>query len=115
MAGTKNSNTTKVDPRAYWQLVGGRGNPVGELWVYDATAVRLRQATLSYRLPSAFATRLKLNAVDISLYGRNLFFLSKEAPFDPEVGLNTGLGGQGIDFYSLPTTRSIGVNLNVSF
>ena len=115
LAGTNTNNAVAVDPRSYWQLVGGRGNPVGELWVYSATAVRLRQATLSYRLPQAIASRLKLNAVDIALYGRNLFFISKKAPFDPEVALNTGLGGQGIDFYSLPTTRTFGLNLNVSF
>jgi hypothetical protein len=60
-------------------------------------------------------SRWKLNGVDVSLYGRNLFFISKKAPFDPEVALNTGLGGQGIDFYGLPTTRSYGINLNLSF
>jgi len=115
LAGTKTPNNIGINPRSYWQLVGGRGNPVGEIWVYDATAIRLRQFTLGYQLPAAMINKLKLNSVDVSLYGRNLFFIHKKAPFDPEVGLNTGLGGQGVDFYSLPTTRSYGVNINVSF
>ena len=115
LAGTKTPNTIGINPRSYWQLVGGRGNPVGEVWVYDATAIRLRQFTLGYQLPAAMISKLKLTAVDISLYGRNLFFIHKNAPFDPEVGLNSGLGGQGVDFYSLPTTRSYGININVSF
>ena len=115
LTGTKTANNIPINPRSYWQLVGGRGNPVGEVWVYDATAIRLRQFSVGYQLPAAMVSKLKLTAVDVSLYGRNLFFFSKKAPFDPEVGLNTGLGGQGVDFYSLPTTRSYGININVSF
>jgi hypothetical protein len=56
-----------------------------------------------------------IQGVNVSVYGRNLFFFKNDAPFDPEVSLNTGIGGQGIDFYSLPTTRSLGINVNVNF
>ena len=115
LAGTKTPNNIAINPRTYWQFVGGRGNPVGEVWVYDATNIRLRQATLNYKLPAKLFTKSFIQGVNVSLYGRNLFFLKNDAPFDPEVSLNSGVGGQGIDFYSLPTTSSFGFNVNVNF
>jgi len=115
LAGTKTPNNITTNAQAYWQFLGGRGNPIGEAWVYDATNIRLRQATLSYKFPSSMFTNGIIQGVNVSVYGRNLFFFKNDAPFDPEVSLNTGIGGQGIDFYSLPTTRSLGINVNVNF
>jgi TonB-linked SusC/RagA family outer membrane protein len=108
-------NTTPITAQAYWNAVGGRGGPVGEAFTYSATNVRLRQVTLSYRFPKSMFTNSFFTGIDVSLFGRNLFFLSKDAPFDPEASLNNGLGGQGIDFYGMPTTRSMGINVNISF
>jgi hypothetical protein len=75
----------------------------------------MRQMSLGYRLPAGVLNKTPFTNIDVALYGRNLFFLKKDAPFDPEVSLNNGLGGQGVDFWSLPPTRSIGINLNISF
>ncbi len=111
--GTK--NTVAVTAQAYWNAIGGRGGPVGEAFTYSASSVRLRQLSLSYSLPQSLIGKTFLQKVDISFFARNLFFLSKDAPFDPEVSLNNGLGGQGVDFYSLPTTKAYGINVNVSF
>ncbi len=108
-------NTIPITSQAYWSLVGGRGGPVGEAFTYSATNVRLRQLSIGYRLASKFLKRMPFSNIDFTLSGRNLFFLKKKAPFDPEVALNNGLGGQGIDFWSMPTTKSIGFNINVSF
>jgi TonB-linked SusC/RagA family outer membrane protein len=115
LQGTKTPNNIAINPKSYWQLVGGRGAPVGELWVYDATAIRMRQMTLGYKIGGNKLGKSGIQGIDVSLYGRNLFFLKNKAPFDPEVTLNTGLGGQGLDFYSLPTTRSLGISFNISF
>jgi TonB-linked SusC/RagA family outer membrane protein len=112
-SGTK--NTVAVTAQAYWNAIGGRGGPVGEAFTYSASSVRLRQLSLSYSLPQSLIGKTFLQRVDISFFARNLFFLSKDAPFDPEVSLNNGLGGQGVDFYSLPTTKAYGINVNVSF
>lgn len=108
-------NTVPVTSQAYWSLVGGRGGPVGEVFTYSATNVRLRQLSLGYRIPTNVINKTPFTNIDITFFGRNLFFFKNNAPFDPEVALNNGLGGQGIDFWSLPTTRSIGFNINVSF
>jgi hypothetical protein len=108
-------NDIKITTQSYWQTVGARGAPVGEAFAYDADNIRLRQLTLSYSLPKTLLGKTPFKSVSASVFGRNLFFISKSAPFDPEIALNTGLNGQGVDFYSLPTTRQMGFSLNVGF
>lgn len=112
---TGTNNDIKISAQNYWSTVGARGAPVGEAFTYNADNIRLRQLTLSYSLPKALLDKTPFKSVNASVFGRNLLFISKSAPFDPEIALNTGLNGQGIDFYSLPTTRQIGFSLNVGF
>jgi TonB-linked SusC/RagA family outer membrane protein len=109
------ANARAIQAEVYWKQMGGRGTPVGELFAYDASNIRLRSASLNYSLPKSLLGKSFIKAANIGVYGRNLFFLSKNAPFDPEVGLSTGVAGQGVDFYSVPSTRSMGFNLNVTF
>jgi TonB-linked SusC/RagA family outer membrane protein len=111
--GTK--NTTLVTPQAYYSKIGARGGIVGEAFTYDASNVRLRQAALTYTVPATILKKTPFRTASISLYGRNLFFISKKSPMDPDVSLNGGLTGYGVDFYSLPTTRSFGINAKFGF
>ena len=96
-------------------MAGGLAELVDDSFTYDATNVRLRQFTIGYRLPAAWFKGSPFRNVDLSVYGRNLFFISRTAPFDPEVALNTGFNGQGLDFYALPSLRSLGASLNIGF
>jgi TonB-linked SusC/RagA family outer membrane protein len=110
-------NTTVVTPQAYFSKIGARGGITGEAFTYDASNMRLRQAALSYNLPASVIKKLPIRSASVSIYGRNLFFVYKKSPMDPDVSLNggTGASGYGVDFYSLPTTRSMGINLKVGF
>ncbi|RAJ02584.1 TonB-linked SusC/RagA family outer membrane protein [Chitinophaga skermanii] len=95
----------------YYFTTGGRAG-IGELYMYDATTIRLRELAVSYKLP----IRIKgLRDIKVGVIGRNLFFFKCDAPYDPEVSMGTGNGLQGIDVFGLPATRSIGVNLKVGF
>ena len=38
-----------------------------------------------------------------------------KAPFDPETIASTGNYGQGIDYFMLPSTRSVGFNIKLKF
>jgi TonB-linked SusC/RagA family outer membrane protein len=102
----------KYPAESYYSQVGGRAGATGE-YVYSATNVSLRELALGYTF------NLKNNKIfktaNLSLVGRNLFFFYKDAPFDPNISLSTGNGLQGIDVYAAPSTRSIGLNLNVTF
>lgn len=107
-----NTVVTTMDAEQYYKAVGARDGITGE-YVYKATNVSVREVSIGYtfnpkKLP-VFQT------ASISLIARNLFFIYKDAPFDPNIGLSTGEGLQGVDIYGLPSTRSIGLNLNVTF
>jgi TonB-linked SusC/RagA family outer membrane protein len=111
--GTK--NTTLVTPQAYYSKIGARGGIVGEAFTYDASNMRLRQAALTYAIPATALKNTPFRSASVSVYGRNLFFVYKNSPMDPDVTLNGNVTGYGVDFYSLPTTRSFGINAKIGF
>ncbi|WP_348822226.1 SusC/RagA family TonB-linked outer membrane protein [Flavobacterium aestuarii] len=102
----------KYNAESYYSQVGGREGATGE-YVYDATNVSLRELSLGYTFDLKNSKIFK--TANLSLVGRNLFFFYKDAPFDPNISLSTGNGLQGIDVYAAPSTRSVGLNLNVTF
>ncbi len=112
---TDGSAAGKIDAQTWFQAVGGRAG-FTENYVYDATNIRLRELSVGYSFPKSLVSKSKcFSAVQISLVGRNLFFLTKDAPFDPEVSMSTGTGLQGVDSFAAPATRSLGLNLNLTF
>jgi TonB-linked SusC/RagA family outer membrane protein len=104
-------SVTSVDPQTWYEAIGGRNGITGE-YMYSATVVRLREASVGYALPipPGFFKQIKL-----SLVGRNLVYFTKKAPFDPELTMSTGNGLSGVDVFNQPATRNFGVSLNASF
>ena len=92
-------------------------NMPAEYHVYDASFVKLREASLSYSLPASVMTRIApFKGIDVSLTGRNLWIIKKHVPYaDPEDNLSSGNYGQGYMSGSYPTTRNIGFNLRFRF
>ena len=112
-AGKVEVEGVSFDPQNYYSTVGGRAG-IAEAYMYDATNIRLRELSIGFALP--FLNKMSfVNNARLSLVGRNLFFFSNEAPFDPDVTFSTGVGFQGVDVFSLPTTRSFGFNLSLGF
>jgi TonB-linked SusC/RagA family outer membrane protein len=111
-AGVK--NTKSISAESYWASVGN-WTPVGDLYAFSATNLRMREVVLGYTVPAKLIAKTNaIKGAKISLVGRNLFFFQRDAPFDPEMALGTGNGG-GQEFNSLPSTRNIGLNLKLSF
>lgn len=117
-------NTTPINAETFWTTVSNGRYSWGQLFTYDATNVRIREAAVGYNFTvnNSFVKKAKL-----SIVARNLFFLTKgkaiiDVPgvptrkmwFDPDVNLGAG-NYQGIEYGSLPSARSIGLNLNLSF
>lgn len=103
---------TQIDPFTYYDAIGGR-NGVDEAHIYDRTSIRLAQLALSYNIN---VTKLDwLKNASVSLIGNNLFYIHKDAPFDPELQQATGINDAGIDNFNLPSTRTVGMNLNLTF
>lgn len=104
---------SEIDPYLYYSSVGNR-NGIKEPYVYDRTNVRLSQLSLTYSLNTR-KYNLPIKDASITLLGQNLFFLYLKAPFDPELVMNTGRDFQSLDNFNLPSSRSIGVSLNIQF
>lgn len=99
----------------YKSIVGGRAG-VTEYYMYDATNFRLRELSLAYTLPKRWMEKTRVfKEVQLAFVARNLFFIYKNAPFDPDLILSTGNDNQAIDTYGMPTTRTTGFNLRVTF
>lgn len=102
---------TNVDAEQWYTSTAGMG-PVSSQYIYDGTVVRLRELTFGYdfNIKDSFFKKLRVNAV-----GRNLFYISKKAPFDPEVTMSTGNSLSGVDIFMMPATRNYGLTLNATF
>ena len=99
----------------YKSIVGGRSG-VTEYYMYDATNFRLRELALGYTFPKRWMEATKFfRDVQLAFIARNLFFIYKKAPFDPDLILSTGNDNQAIEVYGMPTTRSMGFSLRVMF
>lgn len=84
-------------------------------FVYDASFIKLRQLTFGYNFPESFISKTPLQSASISFVARNLCILYSEIPnIDPE-SANTNGNGQGIEGLGTLPTRSMGVNLMLSF
>ena len=101
-----------IDAQKGYTVVGADSG-IPQYYTYSATNLRLQEASVSYTIP-----RKKLkNIMDItlSLVGRNLWMIYCKAPFDPESVATTGNYYQGIDYFMMPSLRSVGFNLKLKF
>ena len=89
----------------------------GNLAMYKATNIRLREISLGYTLPKRVLEGTKyISNVRLSLIGRNLFYIYRDAPFDPEMVLSTTANAaSNVDNFSIPLSRNIGFSLNINF
>jgi hypothetical protein len=101
-----------MDAEKYYKAVGGIDKATGE-YMYSATNVNVREVAIGYTFKTKSIPFIQ--SANLSLIARNLFFIYKDAPFDPNVSLSSGETLQGVDLFGMPSTRSIGLNLNVTF
>lgn len=112
-AGSVTLEGKKVtDVQGFYSRVGGRSG-ITEYYVYDATVARLRELSLSYSIPSRVFANKVVKGLDFSLTGRNLFYLTKKAPYDTDASLSTTNDLQGVDAFGMPATRTFGFNVKL--
>jgi len=89
------------------------------MYVYDASYVKLREASISYNLPSSIVNKLRaFKEISVAVIGRNLWIMHKNMEYsDPEDGLSSGTsnGAGGYQSGAYPTTRSYGFNVKFRF
>ncbi len=109
-----NAFTSTIAPNRiedYWR----RTYQIAEEAIYDNDYLRLRQASLGYRIPSDLLESTFISSARVSLIGRNLFLLSNSVEnVDPESGYNVS-NSQGLEWFGMPVPRSLGLNVNLKF
>lgn len=103
--------TNLIDARSYFTTRGK--NRVAQYYTYSATNIRLAEAHITYRLSRKWIGNVA--DISLSLVGRNLALLYCKAPFDPESISGTGNYAQGLDYFMLPSQRTLGFSVKVNF
>ncbi|WP_298422395.1 SusC/RagA family TonB-linked outer membrane protein [uncultured Kordia sp.] len=90
-----------------------------ELLIYDATHIRLREASISYRLPKKWLERTPFGNVSLTVSGQNLWVKAFNTPdsvnYDPELN-SLGVGNsQGFDYLTSWNSRRYGMSIKVTF
>lgn len=101
-----------VPIESYYQSVGGVTPQDIARYLYSGTNFRLRELSLGYTFRDLFGQNKNLT---LSFIARNLFFIYKDAPVDPDVSLSTGTGLGAFEVFNMPSSRSFGFSLNVNF
>ncbi|CAI9675113.1 MULTISPECIES: SusC/RagA family TonB-linked outer membrane protein [Elizabethkingia] len=106
-------NNIRLDTSANGYL--GYSNMPNSVFVYDASFVKLRQASISYSLPKKMLENTFIQGVTFSAVGNNLWIIKKHVPYaDPEAGLSSG-NSQGFQSGVMPATRVFSFNVKVNF
>ena len=89
---------------------------IDEMQIFDASYVKLREVVLGYDVPKSILKRTRLTNARVSLSGRNLWTIHKNAPagIDPESSVTSG-NGQGIEYGSLPPISTYGIDFRLTF
>lgn len=105
-------NDIKITAQDYCVRVGGRiTNGSGEPFNHDATNSRLRELSLGYNIP---VRNSSIKSLQVSMVGRNLFFIYNGCKwFDPDDTYEINVNGFGSESFSLPGTRTLGVNIRL--
>ncbi|MFT4203094.1 MAG: SusC/RagA family TonB-linked outer membrane protein [Chitinophagaceae bacterium] len=116
----------EITAQDFWQSAGVSSQRyiTGELFAYNTTSFRLRELAFSYDIPMSNSV---VKSLSVGVVGRNLFWLYRGSSkfdipgigkrkmwFDPDMSLGNG-NYQGVEYGTMPSTRSIGINVKASF
>lgn len=112
--GTFSENTVAITEQDYYTNYDA---PVSTHLI-DASYVKLREVELSYTIPKKMLEKTFLTNARLAIFGKNLmYWLPDENKYaDPEINGPALTGNaQGIETTQTPTSRSLGLNLQLSF
>jgi Outer membrane protein beta-barrel family len=110
--GTPNDVT--ITAEQYW---GNNGRHIAAKgFIYNTSWFRIREAALNYSFPKSLISKTPFGRASIGVFGRNLFLYAPGYPhLDPEQNALGVSNAQGLEFNAQPQTKSLGVNLSVTF
>ncbi len=99
----------------FWSHYSQVSNTEGN--VFDASYIKLREVKLSYALPSSLLSKTFISGLRIGVEARNLWIIKDNVPHvDPELNFfGPAAVGEGVEFNSIPSVRSFGANIMLTF
>lgn len=108
-------NDVKLSARE-WHTTITLGRRLIEGMVYDASFVKLREVQLGVNLPRKWTQKARIQNASLALVGRNLALWTKVPHIDPETASTAGgTVIPGVESVAIPSARSWGLNLNLTF
>ena len=88
-------------------------------WLQPAGFIKLREVSVSYTLPTEWATKAGADRATVTLSGRNLWYTTdyrfREVMYDPEVSFYSLSSFNSLDYASLPMMRTWAISMRVGF
>jgi hypothetical protein len=115
--GTTNEYIENTTPLTNDNLYSYWGSLPEATNLIDASFTKLREVSLSYRLPAALTERTFLGTIELGVSGRNLLLWTPDENtyIDPEMNSFGNGNLQGFDYSGSPSTRSWGANIRLTF
>lgn len=110
-------NDIPVSAQRYYSTIGLYKSESGyaEEFVHDASYIKLKELSVGYTLPRKWLNKTPFTNLRASFVARNLCYLMKHCPGNPEGGYDTSMFSQALDFLAVPYTRTYGFTVNVEF
>ena len=109
------TNTIKTDAYSWFKA------DVSEYYVFDGSYLKLREVYISYNFPKELIAKTRyISNASVSLIGTNLWLMwvhsSNTMRLDPETGgVSSDSRGIGFEQAAVPSSRSFGLKLNLTF
>lgn len=110
-------NDIPVSAQAYYSTIGIYKSQKGyaKEFIHSASYIKLKELSLGYSFPQRMLKKTPFTALKLSFVARNLCFLMKHTPGNPDGGYDTTMFSQALDFAAVPYTRTFGFSINVGF
>lgn len=122
-------NATSKDALSYWTPERETNFPSfsstsqnfinSSRYVYDASYIKLKNVSLTYRFPEEMLHRIKVSSLELYVSGQNLFTITNYPGYDPEVtNANAGVYpalAQGLETGVIPNPRTYTAGVRLGF
>jgi TonB-linked SusC/RagA family outer membrane protein len=121
----KNATTIEAVPENLWTPSHQTDNPAwsssshnfnnSSRYVYNSSYAKLKNLSLTYRVPASWLKKVGVNSLDVYVSGQNLLTITPYKGFDPEINSAQNAITQGQEFGVIPNpkTYTVGVRLGL--
>lgn len=116
-------NATTQDALNIWTPQNETDNPAfsntsknfnnSSRYVYNASYIKLKNVSLTYKLPAVVLNKIKTRNLEVYLSSQNLFMITKYPGYDPEVSNGFNAITQGLEMGVIPNAKTYTVGLRL--